>query len=85
VSYRKSSLQLFTQSELKDVIRDLGLPREKAEHLGSRLKEKYVLAAGISMYWYSSREQEFTSYFSQDGDSVLLQFSWVNTNIRRRV
>jgi hypothetical protein len=64
------SPQLFTQSELKDVIRDLGLPKEKAELLGSRLKENNLLAAGTSMYWYRSREQEFTSYFSQDGDLV---------------
>jgi hypothetical protein len=34
------------------------------------LKEKNLLAAGTSMYWYRSREQEFTSYFSQDGDLV---------------
>jgi hypothetical protein len=57
--------QLFTQSELNDVVRDLGLPNEKAELLGSRLKEKNLLAAGTSVYWYRSREQEFTSYFSQ--------------------
>jgi hypothetical protein len=37
--------QLFTQSELNDVIRDLSLPEEKAELLGSRLKEKNCLAA----------------------------------------
>jgi hypothetical protein len=39
------SSQLFTQSELKDVVRDLGLPKEKAELLGSRLKEKNLAAA----------------------------------------
>jgi hypothetical protein len=53
--------QLFTQSELNYVIRDLGLPKEKAELLGSRIKEKNLLAAGTSMYLYRSREQEFTS------------------------
>jgi hypothetical protein len=62
------SPQLFTQSELKDVKRDLGLSKEKAELLGSRLKEKYLLAAGTSVYWYRSWEQEFTSYSSQDGE-----------------
>jgi hypothetical protein len=63
------SPQLFTQSELNNVIRDLGLPKEKAELLGSRLKEKNLLAAGTSMYWYRSRsrEQEYTCYFSHDG------------------
>jgi hypothetical protein len=44
------SPQLFTKSELKDVIRYLGLPKEKAELLGSRLKEKNSLAAGTFMY-----------------------------------
>jgi hypothetical protein len=38
--------QLFTQSELNDVIRYLGLPKDKAEILGPRLKEKNLLAAG---------------------------------------
>jgi hypothetical protein len=40
--------QLFTQSELNVVTRNLGLPKEKAELLGSRLKEKNLLAAGTS-------------------------------------
>jgi hypothetical protein len=53
---------------VKDVIRDLELPKEKAELLSYRLKEKNLLAAGTSMYWDRSREQEFTSYFPQDGD-----------------
>jgi hypothetical protein len=34
------SSQIFTQSELNNVRRDFGLPKEKAELLGSRLKEK---------------------------------------------
>jgi hypothetical protein len=62
--------QLFTQSELNNVMKDVGLPKEKANLLGSRLKERNLLATGTSMYWYRSREQEFTSYFSQDGDLV---------------
>jgi ligand-binding sensor domain-containing protein len=43
------------------------LPKEKAELLGTRLKEKNLLAAGTSVCWYRSRKQEFTSYFSEDG------------------
>jgi hypothetical protein len=68
VVQKSQSSQLFAQSELNYVIRSLGLPKENAEHLGSRLKENNLLAAGTSMYWYRSRQQEFTSYFSQDGD-----------------
>ncbi|KAJ4443290.1 hypothetical protein ANN_04958 [Periplaneta americana] len=36
----------FNQSELNDLVRDLNLPKESAELLGSRLKEKKVLAEG---------------------------------------
>jgi hypothetical protein len=56
--------QCHTQShsELKD-IRDLGLPNQNAETLGSGLKEKNLLAAETSMYWYRNMEYEFTSYF----------------------
>jgi hypothetical protein len=50
------SPQLFTHSELNDVIRDLGFPKEKAEIFGSRSKEKNVLAALTSMCWYRCRE-----------------------------
>ncbi|GBM36542.1 hypothetical protein AVEN_65075-1 [Araneus ventricosus] len=32
--------QLFTQMELNDLVRYLGLSKESAENLGSRLKEK---------------------------------------------
>ncbi|GBM67301.1 hypothetical protein AVEN_37081-1 [Araneus ventricosus] len=32
--------QLFSQSELNDLVRDLGLPKISAELLGSRLNEK---------------------------------------------
>jgi hypothetical protein len=66
--------QLFTQSKLKDAIKDLGSPKGKAKLLRSRLKETNVMAAGIFVYWYRSWEQEFTSCFSQGGDSVLLLF-----------
>jgi hypothetical protein len=37
---------MFTQSEQNDVMTDLGLPKEKAELLGFRLKENNLLAAG---------------------------------------
>jgi ligand-binding sensor domain-containing protein len=54
---------MFTQLELNDVIRNLGLPKEKAELLGSRLKEKNLLAAGTSMFWYRSREKSLQVTF----------------------
>ena len=42
----------FTQSELNDVIRELQLTIEKSELLGSRLREKNMLASGVKFSWY---------------------------------
>jgi hypothetical protein len=39
-------LELFTQSELNDLLRDLGLPKDLAEILGSRLCEKTCSVQG---------------------------------------
>jgi hypothetical protein len=43
------SPQMFSQPELNNIIRGLGSPKEKAELLGSRLKENNLLAAGTSI------------------------------------
>ncbi|KAJ8896136.1 hypothetical protein PR048_001479 [Dryococelus australis] len=59
-----------TQYELNDLIRVLGLPEDKSEILGSRLKEKNLLATGTSLRWYRSRKMEFIPYFSQEGALV---------------
>lgn len=60
----------FSQSELNDLVRDLGLSKESAEVLGSRLKDKYMFAPGTSFSWYRSKEKEFVPFFSQEGDLV---------------
>ena len=43
-SSRSKSPQLFNQFELNDLVRDLDLPKESAELLGSRLKDKNLLS-----------------------------------------
>ncbi|GFX99063.1 uncharacterized protein TNCV_4810131 [Trichonephila clavipes] len=35
--------ELFSQSDLNDLVRDLGLPKDTVEVLGSRLKERHLL------------------------------------------
>ena len=58
--------QPFTQSELNDLTRDLDLSKEAAELFGSRLKEKNLLAKGVSFYWYRNREKDFVKYFEEE-------------------
>jgi hypothetical protein len=40
-------LDKFTQSELNDIIRELQRTKEKSELLGSRLREKNMLASRV--------------------------------------
>lgn len=62
--------ELFSQSELNDLVRDLGLSKDAAELLGSRLKNKNLLSSGTSFSWYRHREKEFTQFFSKEGHLV---------------
>ncbi|CAD6221956.1 GSCOCG00011665001-RA-CDS, partial [Cotesia congregata] len=57
--------QKFTQGELNDLIRDLGLSKESAQLLGSRLHTKNLLAPNTLFAWYRKREKEFVTFFSQ--------------------
>ncbi|GFT93232.1 uncharacterized protein TNCV_2219981 [Trichonephila clavipes] len=59
--------ELFSQSDLNDLVRDLGLPKDTAEVLESRLKEKHLLNSGVSFSWYRFREKEFVPFFTQKG------------------
>ncbi|GBM60303.1 hypothetical protein AVEN_81658-1 [Araneus ventricosus] len=62
--------QPFSQSELNDLIRDLGLSGDGAELLGSRLKNKNLLTPGTSFSWYRHREKEFTQFLSKEGNLI---------------
>lgn len=64
------SPQQFIQAELNDLVRDLGLSKDAAQILGSRLKDKNVLAPGTTFSWYRHREKEFAEYFSQTDSLV---------------
>jgi hypothetical protein len=52
----------FTQSEVNDLIMELQLTKEKSELLGSRLREKNMLASGVKFSWHRNREKEFRKY-----------------------
>ncbi|GFV21851.1 uncharacterized protein TNCV_4525381 [Trichonephila clavipes] len=59
--------ELFSQSDLNDLPRDLGLPKDTAEVLGSRLKERHLLNCGVSFSWYRFREKEFVPVLRKRG------------------
>lgn len=79
----------FNQSELNDLVRDLNLPKESAELLGSRLKEKKVLAEGTYFSWYWHRQKELVPFFAEEENLVycqdilaVLKFYTINYNFK---
>lgn len=62
--------QLFNQSELNDLVRDLNLSKNSAEILASRLKEKNLLSPGTLVSFYRQREKALLPFFSEDKNLV---------------
>ena len=50
----------------------MNLSEESVQLLGSRLREKHLLAPGTTFYWYREREEEFTFLFTFDRASLLV-------------
>jgi len=59
-----SQPKLFSQPELNDLTRDLCLSKDSAQLLGSRLREKHLLAPETTFHWYRSSDEEFRPYFT---------------------
>ncbi|KAJ8665563.1 hypothetical protein QAD02_007225 [Eretmocerus hayati] len=64
------ALRLFDQESLNDMVRDLGLTKEKAELFGSRLQERPMLAPGTTFCQYCYREKEFAPFFTQKNSLI---------------
>lgn len=61
---------LISQAELNDLVRDLDLPKSKAQLLGSRLQQWNLLEKGTKVSFFRKRQLQFSNYFSKDGDLV---------------
>ena len=57
---------LITPAFLNDLVRDLNLPKESAELLGSRLQHNNLLAPNRTYSWYRRREKDLVQYFSME-------------------
>ena len=57
--------QCFSQIELNDLVCDLGLSKQAAEVLASRLKEKNLLDSFAKVSYFRTRDENFVNFFSE--------------------
>ncbi|XP_030765451.1 uncharacterized protein LOC115889553 [Sitophilus oryzae] len=57
---------LIVQSELNDLVRDLGLSKQQSELLGSRLKEWNLLANETKITTFRKRNAPFSAFYSME-------------------
>ena len=69
--FQTSKVQLFTQGQLNDMVRDLALSKEAAEILASSLSEHRVLDAEAKILFYRNRDEKLICYFSEEDDDFL--------------
>lgn len=62
-----SEPQLVTQNKLNDLVRDLGLSKQQAELLGSRLQEWNLLAKGTTITSFRKRNSKFSTFYRLEG------------------
>lgn len=61
-------LQLFTQPELNDLVKDLELSKEKSELLASRLKQRNLLDPAVNITLYRNRHKLYAQNFKKEND-----------------
>ena len=60
----------FSQGQLNDRVRDLGLSKESSEILASRLGEHGIVNSGIKITFYSGRDDLLICFFTMKDDFV---------------
>ena len=61
---------LISQSELDDLVRDLELPKSKAELVGSRLQQWNLLESDVKVSFFRDRQKDLVPFFLMEGDLV---------------
>ena len=67
---RLSAPELFRQTELNDLVRDLGLSKKAAKILASTLQEKHLLDDSAKVSYFRKRDQSFVTFFSEQKQFV---------------
>ena len=65
-----TKLTPFSQSQLNDLVRDLGLSKESSENLASRLGEHGILDSATKITFYRDRDDLLIRFFTMEDDFV---------------
>ena len=60
----------FSQGQLNDLVRDLGLSKESSEILASRLGKQGILDLGTKIIFYCDRDDLLIRFFTMENDFV---------------
>ena len=60
----------FSQGQLNDLVRDLGLSKKSSEILASRLGEHGILDSGTKITFYRDRDDLLIRFFTMEDDFV---------------
>ncbi|XP_076822181.1 uncharacterized protein LOC143468715 [Clavelina lepadiformis] len=69
-SQMQSKPKPFTQDQLNDLVRDLGLSNEASDVLASRLNDHNILDLATKITFYRDREEMLMQFFSQEDNFV---------------
>jgi hypothetical protein len=69
-AYSTIKQHLITQNEFNDLVRDMDLPKTKAQLLGSRPQQWNLLEKSMKVALCRNRQAKIINYFSLDGDLV---------------
>ncbi|GBP69798.1 hypothetical protein EVAR_51961_1 [Eumeta japonica] len=64
--YDLKAPELFNQTDLNDLIRDLGLSKSASEILASRLKERNLVTKETRISYYRTRKRNLLKYFAKE-------------------
>ena len=67
---------LINESKLNDLVRDLDLPKVKAELLASRLKQWNLLQSGVKVSSFRTRQQSLAQFFQHERTTCTLHRCW---------
>ena len=67
---RLSAPELFSQTELNDLVRDLGLSKKAEKIVASRLQVKHLLGDSAKVSYFQKRDQSFATFFSEQKQFV---------------